>query len=103
MYKTIIYDQKEGVALITLNRPEKLNAWTPSMAEELASALGEANRDSLIGAIVMTGSGKGFCAGADIEETFKTRIDGKDPGKDTQSGHGGMPKEVDWVDLTRLT
>ena len=101
MYKTIIYDQKEGVALITLNRPEKLNAWTPSMAEELASALGEANRDSSIGAIVMTGSGKGFCAGADIEETFKTRIDGKDPGKDTQSGHGGMPKEVDWVDLIR--
>jgi len=101
LYKTIIYDQKEGVALITLNRPEKLNAWTPSMAEELASALGEANRDSLIGAIVMTGSGKGFCAGADIEETFKTRIDGKDPGKDTQSGHGGMPKEVDWVDLIR--
>ena len=101
MYKTIIYDQKEGIALITLNRPEKLNAWTPSMAEELASALGEANRDSLIGAIVMTGSGKGFCAGADIEETFKTRIDGKDPGKDTQSGHGGMPKEVDWVNLIR--
>ena len=101
MYKTIIYDQKEGIALITLNRPEKLNAWTPFMAEELASALGEANRDSLIGAIVMTGSGKGFCAGADIEETFKTRIDGKDPGKDTQSGHGGMPKEVDWVNLIR--
>ena len=101
MYKTIIYEKKEEIALITLNRPEKLNAWTPFMAEELASALGEANKDPSIGAIIMTGSGRGFCAGADIEETFKTRIDGKDPGKDTQSGHGGMPKEVDWVNLIR--
>ena len=100
-FETILYEKKNNSALITLNRPEKLNAWTPFMAEELASAINEANKDSSIGAIVMTGAGKGFCAGADIEETFQTRIDGKDPGNDTQSGSGGMPKHVNWVKLIR--
>ena len=51
--------------------------------------------------LVFKSQGKGFCAGADIEDTFQTRIDGKDPGKDTQSGSGGMPKNVDWVGLIR--
>ena len=100
-FKTINYEKRDKTALITLNRPEKLNAWTPSMAEELAESINDANKDKSVGAIVMTGAGKGFCAGADIEETFQTRIDGKDPGKDTQSGSGGMPKNVDWVDLIR--
>jgi len=101
LYKTIIYQKSDEIGLITLNKPNKLNAWTPFMAEELASAIEEANKDPLIGAIIVTGAGKGFCAGADIEETFKTRIDGKDPGQDTQSGSGGMPKSVDWVNLVR--
>ena len=100
-FTTIKYEKKDKTALLTLNRPEKLNAWTPLMAEELAKAIEDSNTDKSIGAIVMTGSGKGFCAGADIEETFQTRIDGKDPGNDTQSGSGGMPKNVDWVDLIR--
>ena len=100
-FETILYEKKNNSALITLNRPEKLNAWTPFMAEELASAINEANKDSSVGAIVMTGAGKGFCAGADIEETFQTRIDGKDPGNDTQSGSGCMPKHVNWVKLIR--
>ena len=100
-FKTINYEKRDKTALITLNRPEKLNAWTPSMAEELAESINDANKDKSVGAIVMTGAGKGFCAGADIEDTFQTRIDGKDPGKDTQSGSGGMPKNVDWVALIR--
>ena len=100
-FKTILYEKKNNSVLITLNRPEKLNAWTPFMAEELAKAITKANEDNSVGAIVMTGAGKGFCAGADIEETFQTRIDGKDPGNDTQSGSGGMPKNVNWVQLIR--
>ena len=100
-FETILYEKKNNSALITLNRPEKLNAWTPFMAEELAKAITKANEDNSVGAIVMTGAGKGFCAGADIEETFQTRIDGKDPGNDTQSGSGGMPKNVNWVQLIR--
>jgi enoyl-CoA hydratase/carnithine racemase len=87
--------------LITLSRPEKLNAWTPAMAEEQAAAIAAANADPAVGAIVMTGSGRGFCAGADMEATFKSRLDGVDPGADTAGGQGGMPAGLDWVRLVR--
>src|SRR5258706_16188541 len=49
----------------------------------------------------MTGAGRGFGAGADMEATFKSRLDGVDRGEDTQSGSGGMPASLDWVGLCR--
>lgn len=100
-YEQIIYETKGTIALITLNRPDRLNAWTPQMMEELAHAIETANDDKSIGSIVMTGAGRGFCAGADIEGTFKTRIDGNDPGNDTAGGSGGVPATVDWIKLVR--
>lgn len=100
-YEQIRYETRGHVALITLNRPTKLNAWTPRMSEEQAEAIERANADENVGAIVMTGEGKGFCAGADMEATFKTRIDGEDPGENTAEGQGGMPAALDWVDLVR--
>lgn len=100
-YETIRYETRDAVALLTLNRPDRLNAWTPHMASELAAAIEVANEDVSVGAIVMTGEGRGFCAGADMEDTFKTRIEGDDPGNDTQGGQGGMPADVDWVGLVR--
>jgi enoyl-CoA hydratase/carnithine racemase len=100
-YETIVSDTRGHVALLTLNRPEKLNAWTPRMAVELADAIERSNRDDALGAIVVTGAGRGFCAGADMDETFKSRIDGRDPGGDTAEGSGGMPKDIDWVALAR--
>ena len=48
----------------------------------------------------MTGAGRGFCAGADMKDTFKMRLDGTDPGGDTEES-GGMPPDVDWVALAR--
>ena len=90
-YSQILYETKGPVALITLNRPEKLNAWTPTMCEEQAQAIERANKDKSVGAIIMTGAGRGFCAGADVQDTFQTRIDGEDPGNDTAGGSGGMP------------
>src|SRR3954453_11229602 len=98
-YTTIEYATEGRVALITLNRPERLNAWTPSMAAEQAAAIGAANDDPSVGAIVMTGAGRGFCAGADMDETFGKRLDGVDPGNNTAEGSGGMPADVDWGDL----
>jgi 2-(1,2-epoxy-1,2-dihydrophenyl)acetyl-CoA isomerase len=80
-YQQIQYETRGDVGLITLNRPERLNAWTPTMATELADAIEGANRDRAIGAIVMTGAGRGFCAGADMEDTFQKRIEGGDPGR----------------------
>ena len=100
-YTLITYERRDSVALITLNRPDRLNAWTPSMAVEQARAIEEANADASIGAIVMTGAGRGFCAGADMEGTFKSRIDGVDPGENTAEGSGGMPANLDWVGLIR--
>ncbi|MGE0830796.1 MAG: enoyl-CoA hydratase-related protein [Hyphomonadaceae bacterium] len=66
-YKFITYAKADGAALITLSRPEKLNAWTPAMAQELFDAFARANADPDVGAIIMTGAGRGFCAGGDVE------------------------------------
>jgi enoyl-CoA hydratase/carnithine racemase len=100
-YSTIKFDSQAPVAVITLNRPERLNAWTPKMSEEMADAIERANGDRSIGAIVVTGEGRGFCAGADIESTFKSRIDGQDPGADTARGQGGLPRGLDWIGVVR--
>jgi enoyl-CoA hydratase/carnithine racemase len=102
-YDTITYETRGEIALVTLNRPDKMNAWTPHMAEEQADAFRRANEDRAIGAIVMTGAGRGFCGGADMDAVFKTRIGGQDPGRDTAGGSGGMPADVDWVRLCRTS
>jgi enoyl-CoA hydratase/carnithine racemase len=102
-YSQITVAHEGPVAIITLHRPDKLNAWTPRMAEEQVHAIEAANADARIGAIVMTGSGRGFCAGADMEATFQTRISGTDPGNDTAGGVGGMPAGLDWVAFLRAS
>ena len=66
----------EGVLTITLNRPERLNAWTPVMARELMAAFDSADADDRVRAIIVTGAGRGFCAGADLAgggDTFDWR------------------------------
>ena len=100
-YEQITYEVRDEIAVITLNRPDKLNAWTPRMAEEQVDAITRANEDPGVGAIVTTGAGRGFCAGADMDATFKSRIDGTDPGNDTAGGVGGMPAGLDWVTFCR--
>lgn len=67
-FETILLDKDSGVALITLNRPEALNALNAQLLGELEQALDDAEGDSSIGAIVLTGSDKAFAAGADIKE-----------------------------------
>jgi enoyl-CoA hydratase/carnithine racemase len=61
-----LYNVADRVATITLNRPDKLNAWTATMDKEVREAMEEAARDDGVRAIVLTGAGRGFCAGADI-------------------------------------
>lgn len=100
-YEQITYEVRDEVAVITLNRPARLNAWTPAMSVEQADAIRRANDDPAVGAIVTTGAGRGFCAGADMQDTFQSRIDGVDPGSDTQGGRGGMPNGLDWVTFVR--
>ena len=100
-YEQIRYETRGEVAILTLDRPDRLNAWTPRMSEEQAHAITRANEDDAVGAIVMTGAGRGFCAGADMSDTFQSRIDGVDPGANTAEGTGGLPKGLDWVALVR--
>ena len=61
-YTQITYDTDGDVGVLTLNRPAKLNAWTHTMSEELIEAIIAANADPAIGALVLTGAGRGFCA-----------------------------------------
>lgn len=91
-YQTILVEQRGAVALLTLNRPDKLNAWTPQMMAELAAAIEAANADRSVGAIVLTGAGRGFCAGADISVVFEAGAD--DPANRTSG-------RIDWIGLCR--
>jgi enoyl-CoA hydratase/carnithine racemase len=75
-FEQITTDQSERILTITLNRPERLNAWTPTMCSELLAAFDQADEDDDVGAVIVTGAGRGFCAGADLAaggETFDWR------------------------------
>jgi len=62
----LLYDKTDGVATITLNRPERMNAFTDVMIREWAAALEDARLDRTVRAVIVTGAGRGFCAGADL-------------------------------------
>ena len=72
-YEEIIYDVSEQIATITLNRPDKLNSFTNRMLKEIIAAFDESDADDNVRAVIVTGSGRVFCAGADLSgggETF---------------------------------
>jgi enoyl-CoA hydratase/carnithine racemase len=68
MYEQIRYEVSDPIATITLNRPQALNAWTQRMAAEMKHAVARAESDPAAVAIVLTGEGRGFCAGADMKD-----------------------------------
>ena len=73
-YQCINWEIEDNILTLTLNRPEKLNAFNPQMLDELLSALDNANHQDEVRAIIITGAGKGFCAGADLsggQESFE--------------------------------
>ena len=73
-YEQILFEQQGRVGVITLNRPERLNAWTWKMNAEIADAITRCNDDAGVGAVVITGAGRGFCSGADMG-TFDRAIE----------------------------
>src|SRR5262249_22280652 len=66
-YQQILYEVGDKVATITLNRPDRMNAWTAVMEHEVRDAMTTASRDDDVRVIVLTGAGRAFCAGADME------------------------------------
>ncbi len=71
-YEQIAYDVADGVLTVTLDRPDKLNAFTPTMFHELLDAFDRADADDEVRAVIVTGRGRAFCAGADLSMGAKT-------------------------------
>jgi 2-(1,2-epoxy-1,2-dihydrophenyl)acetyl-CoA isomerase len=95
-YEQIRREQRDDVVVLTLHRPERLNAWTPQMTAELTDAIEAADADRDVGAVVLTGAGRGFCAGADISAVFDAQLQGDETA-------GVLPGGRDWVDVIRST
>jgi enoyl-CoA hydratase/carnithine racemase len=87
----LLVDRRGATALLTLNRPDRLNAISGPMLAELSAALVEADRDPAVRCIVLTGAGRGFCAGLDL----KDQVAGAGLGED---GMGSRPGELDLRD-----
>ena len=94
-YQQIKVEDHEEVRLLVLSRPERLNAWTERMHTELVHAIEEGNIDRSVGAFVMTGDGRAFCAGADIGDVFGATLE------DESLGYGSLTESVNWVGLVR--
>ncbi len=91
-FEQIRTEIEDRVLTITLNRPERLNAWTPRMGEELIAAFDRADADDEVRAVVITGAGRGFCAGADLGgggETFDWREREREGGAEVPRDGGG--------------
>jgi len=89
MYSEILYDVADSIATITLNRPDKLNAFTNRMMYELIEAFDAVDADDAVRAVIVTGSGRGFCAGADLSAGGETFAHG---GSDIQTD-AGVPRD----------
>jgi len=90
VFETLSWEQRDATALITLSRPERLNAYNTRMMLDLVAALDRADADDAIGCVVITGAGRAFCSGADISaggDAF-ARL-GDDPGREALR-HGDL-------------
>jgi enoyl-CoA hydratase/carnithine racemase len=84
-YDHILYEVADGIATLTLHRPEKLNAYTTEMGDEAVAAFRSAREDDAVRAVILTGAGRGFCAGVDLEH-LKAHHSGAKAGKGPRLG-----------------
>ena len=94
----LLYDVKDRIATITLNRPDKLNAFTPAMIDGWARALGEAQADDTVNVVIVTGEGRAFCSGGDVgrmREGEPSALDGKNG---LWEGVHRVPKQLEQMD-----
>ncbi|MDJ0786620.1 MAG: enoyl-CoA hydratase [Myxococcota bacterium] len=90
MYEQLLYDVEDPIATITLNRPERLNAFTNRMGDELKHAIATAEEDPSVVAILLTGAGRGFCAGADLKG-----LEAIGEGRGMDTGDGAPSQSLD--------
>ena len=97
-YSEITYAAQDGVAVVTLNRPDKLNAWTSVMEREVRAAMRAASDDDAVKVIVLTGAGRGFCAGADMGTLTSIQSGGgrrpRPPGRSTPTRGPTSPRPI---------
>src|SRR5256714_5794320 len=86
-FETLLYEVAGEIATVTLNRPAKLNAYTPQMGHEIVDAMRRADGDRDVRVIILTGAGRAFCAGADIS-TFDSNIKVRESGGTPYSSEG---------------
>jgi 2-(1,2-epoxy-1,2-dihydrophenyl)acetyl-CoA isomerase len=94
-YETILFDVEHGFARLTLNRPDRLNSFTVEMHGEVADALTRAERDDAIRALLLTGAGRGFCAGQDLSDrAVAPGADGLDLGESLENRYNPLIKRL---------
>lgn len=96
-YETVLLERRDDVGILTLNRPEKMNAIDNRMAVEIGEALEELDGDAGVGAVVLTGAGRGFCAGADF-----SRFEDAIRASDGQRVQVGRPRR-NWIEQVRTS
>ncbi|HEX7006480.1 MAG TPA: 2-(1,2-epoxy-1,2-dihydrophenyl)acetyl-CoA isomerase PaaG [Alphaproteobacteria bacterium] len=92
---TVLYDCRDGFATVTLNRPDKLNAFTAAMHAELRAALDDAARRPDVRAVLLTGAGRGFCAGQDLSERVQKPGDPpRDAGASLEATYNRLVRQI---------
>jgi 2-(1,2-epoxy-1,2-dihydrophenyl)acetyl-CoA isomerase len=94
LYETVLYEKDSGVATVSLNRPEKLNAFDATMHEELRAALDSAAADEEVRCVVLRGEGRGFSAGADLAEVVQGAEGDPDLGEYLRSTYSRLVKRI---------
>jgi len=95
-FETINVETDNGITTVMLNRPDRLNAWTYQMGDELQQALRQGNDSDEVEAFVVTGAGRGFCAGADVKDLFQAQAESGEVRR-------GAGNPGNWVDLVRAS
>ncbi len=95
-YTEITYEVADKIATLTLNRPEKMNAFTGVMMTEMIDAFDRANKDDEVGAIIVTGAGRAFCAGADLSQGAKTFDYDNRTDRQEKAGAVNADGSIDW-------
>lgn len=96
-YETILVETDGPVATVTLNRPERLNAFTVRMGDELSDAFARLDADDSVRAVILTGSGRAFCAGADLDPSGKTFSNFVESGESDTEDVQSRPRMDPWM------